>query len=224
MRDRVIDDEQRVEQMIADGKQITQQAIDHFSPIAVMSAYSGGDDSVVSTHFGCTNFSSGVVHCRTGIGIQKTYDHVHAVCEKNRWSLLEYFAKPEGKRAYAKVRNASGKLERIPCDGSVFPGGQWTDGATSYEEYVLNFGFPGPAQHGRMFQRLKQRGLNAMRRDLKRGHKKSDCILVISGIRGDESAIRAGYKRAVQKDGSLVWVNPFYWKTAADFEAYRQEF
>jgi hypothetical protein len=28
----------------------------------------------------------------------------------------------------------------------------------------------------------------------------------------------------VQKDGSRIWVNPFYWNTSVDFEAYRQEF
>lgn len=99
------------------------------------------------------------------------------------------------------------------------------DSSTSFEEFVLNYGFPGHPQHHRMYQRLKQRAFRQVKARLGK-RPKSSRVLVVSGIREDESSIRAGYKRAFAEEASecFVWMNPFYYCTAMDFEAYRQEF
>jgi 3'-phosphoadenosine 5'-phosphosulfate sulfotransferase (PAPS reductase)/FAD synthetase len=205
-----IDDEQRIEAMLTRGASIMQAALEEFKPIAVFAAYSGGNDSVVSSHFACTNYAADVVHCGTRISLQKTRMHVIDTCEKFGWVLHQRLAQPEGKPK--------------PLDPKTLPMGFWQDARTAYEEIVLNYGFPGPAMHGRMYQRLKERPLARLVAQTKTGHSRRSHVMLVSGIRHDESWIRAGYKRAVQKDGGKVWVNPFYFQTAYDFEVYRQEF
>lgn len=204
-----MDNEQAVEAMIEHGSQIMRQALDQYRPIAILAAYSGGNDSIVSTHFACKQFSAAVVHCNTNIGITRTRKHVRDTSNKFGWQLKEQYAQPEGKPGLV--------------DETSLPIGHWTDG-TAYEEFVLNYGFPGPAQHGRMYQRLKERPLAKLVAELKLGHSNRANVLIVSGIRHDESAIRAGYRKAIQKDGGKIWVNPFYFQTAIDFEFYRQEF
>jgi 3'-phosphoadenosine 5'-phosphosulfate sulfotransferase (PAPS reductase)/FAD synthetase len=193
-----------VERMIEAGRAIVREAVDTYTPDVILAAFSGGNDSVVSTHFAATEFGAHVVHCDTSVGVQRTRQHVDEVCHRYGWGHTAERAEPEGK-----------------------PGrytGDWTDGDTAYEEFVLNHGFPGPRQHGRMYQRLKERPLTAVARRMRSGRARK--VLVISGIRHDESAIRAGYRREIQAQPGtfLVWANPFYWQTAADFESYRQEF
>jgi len=103
--------------------------------------------------------------------------------------------------------------------------GNWRDGETAYEEAVLNHGFGGPPQHPIMYRRLKERQLMKLRRKLQAG-KRGGRLIVMSGVRHDESAIRAGYKQAWRDEpkSGVIWVNPFYEFTKLDFEVYRQEF
>lgn len=202
-----------IAEMIVKGLGIVQEAIDLYKPVAILAAFSGGNDSIVSTHFGATEFGATVVHCNTGTGLKKTRQHIQTVIDRFGWPMVEGFARPEGKPKKMNPKT------RLPEDG-------WMDGETAYEEYVLNFGFPGPAQHKRMFQRLKERALDRIVQEIKSKHGRRSLVAIISGIRHDESAQRAGYKRAIHKPDNRpnVWINPFYWNTAADFEMYRQEF
>jgi 3'-phosphoadenosine 5'-phosphosulfate sulfotransferase (PAPS reductase)/FAD synthetase len=201
--------ESHINQMIEKARALTCSAIEQFKPTAVIAAFSGGNDSIVSTHFACTEFDAMAVHCDTGIGIQKTKDHVWKVASKFNWAMV--------------VRKAEAKGQQ-GTNTETLANGRWVNGETAYEEIVFNMGFPGPGQHGRAFQRLKQRQLKELGRQLapNRGEK----ILIISGIRSDESAIRAGYRRDIQVEPGtkFIWVNPFYWNTSIDFEMYRQEF
>jgi len=201
-----------VETMVQEGRKIVQDAIEEFKPLVVLAAFSGGNDSIVSTHFAVTEFNATVLHCNTGTGLKRTAEHVHSTAARFGWDFVETFAKPSGKPAM--------------LDESILPSGKWIDGETAYEEFVLNHGFPGPIQHQRMFQRLKERPLAKHVREIRKPHSKDGPVMIVSGIRHDESAIRAGYKRAVQKEpkNPRVWVNPFYWRSAVDFEHYRQEF
>ncbi len=203
-----------VESMIRQGRDIVLEAVATHHPIAMLSAYSGGNDSIVSTHFGATEFLTQVLHCNTGIGLRRTTDHVRSTCSRFGWDLVEEVACPGGPSDTIKT-------EGLPS------GIEWVDAETAYEEFCLNFGFPGPGQHPRMYQRLKERSIKRYMRKLKEGTPRGTKVVIISGIRHDESSVRAGYKRAIQVDpgnSAAVWVNPFYWRTAIEFEAYRQEF
>lgn len=216
-----IDAEQAIETMLLKGAAIMREAVEIYRPIAVFAAYSGGNDSVTTTHFACTNYSAEVFHGNTMTGLKLTREHVHKTCNRFGWRLHEKFATPQGPPSCMYTKG-----KRLPFDAAKsLPFGKWIDGGrTSYEESVLNFGFPGPAQHGLMFNRLKGRSVAKLIAQAKTGHHRRSHVLIVSGIRHDESSIRAGYKRAIQKDGSAIWVNPFYWQTKYDFELYRQEF
>lgn len=86
-------------------------------------------------------------------------------------------------------------------------------GQKTYRELVLEFGFPGPAQHPMMFTRLKERGVRALVRDHKQGDKGR--IVLSTGIRLEESVRRLrNYANATTegkqyaREGAKVWANP----------------
>lgn len=195
-----------VERMLLSAEKVFREVEQEFRISHVVAGFSSGDDSMVSTHWAMTRFPSAVVMTGdTKIGLRLSREHAAAVCVKMQWDREVVSPEPEG-----------------PPEGWDR---DWTDAPTSYEEFVRNHGFPGPGQHGRMYQRLKQRAFRKIKARVGERPKGSR-IMVVSGIRGDESAVRAGYRRAFMEEPKegFVWVNPFYWHTAADFEAYRQEF
>lgn len=210
------DSEQLTDEMLEQGRKIMREAIEQYKPVAIYAGFSGGNDSIVTTHFACEEFGATALSVNTLIGIEKTRVHYRETAQRYGWEHIELRAEAEGMPD--KHRDGT------PFDPSTLPAGKWTDGNTAYEEWVLNFGFAGPGQHPRMYQRLKERSFNRAKREAKQGRKRTDCVMFVTGIRHDESAIRAGYQRAVQKQDSSIWVNPFYFTTAAHFEAYRQEF
>jgi 3'-phosphoadenosine 5'-phosphosulfate sulfotransferase (PAPS reductase)/FAD synthetase len=172
---------------------ILADVIAEHKPISVFAGFSGGHDSLVSTH--CTmehapqmtDVPVRVLHINTGIGIRQTREFVRETCAAYDWPLWERHA-------------AKGE----------------------YERFVVQHGFPGPGQHARMYQRLKQRVVEAVLREVKVGHPRSARILFVTGIYADESRIRAGYNRAVSKRRADVWANPLYWWRRRDFDDYRQ--
>ena len=76
----------------------------------------------------------------------------------------------------------------------------------SYEEIVLQWGSPGPAGHTMVYGRLKERCLRSLVREVKTS--RSDRVVLVSGIRRQESVRRMGYVEPVQRDGARVWVAP----------------
>lgn len=93
------------------------------------------------------------------------------------------------------------------------------DCGQDYEQIVLKHGFPGPPAHSRMFQRLKERPVRHLLMTSKK--KRSDNIIIFTGIRKDESVRRSGYKYTLLDFvGNVLWVNPFYYKSKDWFRAY----
>ncbi len=81
------------------------------------------------------------------------------------------------------------------------------DCGQDYAQIVSQYGFPGPAQHRTMYIRLKERPLNKAMKEAKSSYPRNTNILLISGVRFQESVRRMGYKDAVTKQGSKIWVN-----------------
>jgi 3'-phosphoadenosine 5'-phosphosulfate sulfotransferase (PAPS reductase)/FAD synthetase len=210
------DGEQRIESMLASGRKIMRSAIDKHKPVAIFAGFSGGNDSIVVTHFACTEFGATAMHANTMIGVEKSREHARNTAKRYGWDFVEELATASGKPKKHK--------DGSPFNEKNLQTGKWVDGETAYEEFCFNFGMPGPGQHPRMYQRLKERSFNRIKKKAKAGHKKTDCVMFVTGIRRDESAIRAGYNRDTQRTPGTVWVNPFYWQTKSDFELYRQEF
>jgi 3'-phosphoadenosine 5'-phosphosulfate sulfotransferase (PAPS reductase)/FAD synthetase len=72
----------------------------------------------------------------------------------------------------------------------------------SWEDFVRRHGFPGPAQHNRMYNRLKERALRAAIRDCRPPRKR---VLLVSGCRSSESVRRMGTVKPVDRQGTWVW-------------------
>lgn len=86
------------------------------------------------------------------------------------------------------------------------------DKANRYEQFVLRHGFPGPAQHSRMYQRLKERSVRRHIRSVSTGRRHR--VLLVSGCREAESRRRMGTAEPIQRVGSTVWCAPCVsWET-----------
>lgn len=88
-----------------------------------------------------------------------------------------------------------------------------------YRAQVLRDGFPGPAWHARMFQRLKERALVQIRRELV-SNPRRERVVFLAGRRRDESQRRAHIPIS-ERQGSIVWVSPLVHWTKLDLTTYR---
>lgn len=98
-------------------------------------------------------------------------------------------------------------LEKSPPPGST------------YRDLVLDQGFPGPAHHYKMYQRLKERCLRQARNELVT-HSHRERVVFLAGRRRTESARRSAIPE-MERDGSIVWVSPLVLWTAPDMTTYR---
>jgi 3'-phosphoadenosine 5'-phosphosulfate sulfotransferase (PAPS reductase)/FAD synthetase len=82
----------------------------------------------------------------------------------------------------------------------------------SYREIVLRHGFPGPGGHFYMYVRLKERCIEQLIREHKK--KRKDRIMLVTGVRLDESDRRMGHVEPIVRVKSRVWVAPILnWST-----------
>jgi len=89
----------------------------------------------------------------------------------------------------------------------------------SYAAYVRAHGYPGAGAHFRIYQRIKERGLDAIRRELVT-HNRRERLVFLAGRRRTESKRRANVPMA-ERDGSVVWVSPMINWTKLDLNTYR---
>lgn len=88
-----------------------------------------------------------------------------------------------------------------------------------YRALVLDQGFPGPGHHFKMFQRLKERALRAIRSELVK-NPRQERVLFLAGRRRTESERRANIPE-LEREGSIVWVSPLINWTKTDLNTYR---
>lgn len=94
-----------------------------------------------------------------------------------------------------------------------------SDDKDSYENLIIENGFPGPSQHFVMYQRLKER---ALRKAVKENNiPKKQRIVFLSGKRRDESSRRKDSPVFV-RNRSVVWISPIVNWTKADINLYRK--
>lgn len=163
---------------------VLAEAIDNYKPVKVFACFSGGNDSLVSTHLTMTEISDAtVLHVNTGIGIEETRNFVRNTCKEYGWPLNE-----------------------------MYPPNM------TYEEFVLKYGFPGPAAHRYAYSWLKERAIRKAVRESKR--KIKDKVMLVTGVRLSESSRRMGYVKPIQKVGATVWVAPIFDMTTPQREEY----
>lgn len=109
---------------------------------------------------------------------------------------------------------------RLTCAGWALPLIEKSPPAgDTYRELVLDRGFPGPGQHFKMYQRLKERCLRQARAELVSNPRK-ERVLFLAGRRRTESARRAAIP-ASGREGSVVWASPLVLWTKPDLNTYR---
>lgn len=89
----------------------------------------------------------------------------------------------------------------------------------SYDDIVLEHGFPGPGAHRYAYVRLKERCVDALVREHKTGRRTK--VVLVTGARSQESRRRMGHVEAVQVEveSVKVWVAPIHDWTKADCNA-----
>lgn len=92
------------------------------------------------------------------------------------------------------------------------------DEGQHYDDLVMEYGFPGPFHHRKMYNRLKERALRSVIRDHKTAH--GDRVLLVTGVRKAESSRRMGTVQPINREGARVWCAPLTHFTSADKNAY----
>lgn len=89
----------------------------------------------------------------------------------------------------------------------------------SYRSLVLDQGFPGPGHHFKMYQRLKERALEQIQRELVlRPYRER--VVFLAGRRRSESQRRSKIVES-ERNRSRVWVSPLVNWTKLDLNTYR---
>lgn len=180
-----------------DANELVERAYDEHKPRKVFCLFSGGNDSTVLLHWANRKILThrplidGAVHIDTGTALPGVREFVEKFCADLRIPLLVYEAGDAFERL---VLERSGNQERP-------------------------FGFPGPGQHPRAYQRIKERQVRKLAAD----HKKTvhDRIMLVTGVRRQESQRRMGLSQPINRVGSQVWVNPLIDWTDREMRDYR---
>lgn len=162
---------------------IVAQAFSIHSPSKAFVLFSGGKDSSVTLDYYWRNHPellTGALHINTGIGLQSTRDFAKAFCDERGIPFHEARA-------------------QIMFEDLVRRGWRSKDGTRQR-------GFPGPAAHLFAYTWLKERALDAFT-SLQKDHR-LDNIMLVTGVRAEESKRRMGTTVDVDKDGSKIWVAP----------------
>lgn len=157
---------------------------------AIYVGYSGGNDSLRVTHWAMSNIP----------GCEVFHINTGIGCERTRVHV----------RAVCKDRGWP--LHEVRAKEHC---GQ------DYDELVKEQGFPGADHHQKMYDRLKGRAVALLVRRAKFGHSRYANVMLISGVQHDDSRRRMAYAgREINKVGSQLWVNPFYWSSKLERDAY----
>jgi 3'-phosphoadenosine 5'-phosphosulfate sulfotransferase (PAPS reductase)/FAD synthetase len=186
---------ERMEAALADSERIIAEAVETYSQgktiVARALLYSGGNDSTTMGHIAV---SRGWVDraVHVNTGIGIAATREHVIATCAAWGLpLGIYSPPPG---------------------------------STYRDMILDpkgGGFPGPAQHWKAYQRLKERSLDLARQDMFGGSRKRSLqVLLFAGRRRQESKRRANIEE-FNRDGRAVWVSPLANWTNEDMNTYR---
>ncbi|MET0604282.1 MAG: phosphoadenosine phosphosulfate reductase family protein [Baekduia sp.] len=107
----------------------------------------------------------------------------------------------------AHIRTGTGVPQTMAYVEQVCAEQSWPlsifDPPVPYRDIVLEHGFPGPGQHGLMYARLKERALRELVRQSKAEF--SDRVMLVTGVRSDESQRRMRHVERITRDGAQLW-------------------
>lgn len=200
----------RVECILEEAHGILDEAIskhvlaDGRALAGVVILFSGGNDSTTLAHI-FKDRAHYAAHANTGIGVEATRQFVRDTCKSWDLPLIEKTCN-EGETyrdlVLGKIVARSG-----PNKGKV----------------VFSGGFPGPALHWLAYQRLKERALEKVRRELVSNPRKQRVVFVAGRRMNESSRRKSRYANSppMERKGSTVWVSPLVNWTAEDLNSYR---
>lgn len=180
-----------IEQAIDEGQEALEEALDTYQPNRIFAAFSGGGDSLVATHV--------LQQLRDDAGVL----HINTGIGIKRTRQFVRETCQEKGWDLVEEKAAPDKYEEM-VRGNVkgVPGG-----------------FPGPPMHPLYYRHLKERQIEQVHRDHKGAY--GGKIMLVTGIRADESHVRAGYAGGiVSHHNGVVWVNLIYDVTATQKQTY----
>lgn len=189
----------------ADPDALVVRAKQRWRPIATYCMFSGGNDSLVLAHR-CAEHYDALFHIDTGTAVEEDDEftvigHVKCVAAELKKPLV--------------VISAGCAFEEMVLGGHTF-----TRGERAGQREPGN-GFPGPGMHGKAYTRLKERQIEKLVRDAKRGRHRESAVLLLSGIRRAESR-RRSKRMPLTEHGSAKYVNPLIDWTATEMCEYRE--
>lgn len=177
-------------------EEVIERAVLENGPVASVALFSGGHDSTVLAHR-CREFYGTLAYIDTGTAVPGVRRFVE--------EFAEWIDKPlvvlEAGSKYRDMVLGTGETAR--------PG-------------VPPLGFPGPAQHNRAYNRLKERQLRVLLKQLKAGYPRSARVLYLTGVRRAESERRKA-RMPITSEGSIVFANPLIDWTGDMMRAYREQ-
>jgi 3'-phosphoadenosine 5'-phosphosulfate sulfotransferase (PAPS reductase)/FAD synthetase len=179
-----------------------RRGVGRYDPSTVVLMFSGGHDSSVLVDWFdrfikpyTQDVRCIVGHINTNIGIPDTREFAREFSEKRSLEFLEVSVED---------------VKKDPNYSSV----------KSYEEFVKEYGFPGPGQHKMAYSWLKYRPILKMTKDLKQSY--HDRVMFITGVRRDESNRRFTETTRFMRNGARVWLAPIMDWTNTDMRLYRE--
>jgi 3'-phosphoadenosine 5'-phosphosulfate sulfotransferase (PAPS reductase)/FAD synthetase len=191
-----------LDEAIAKAHALVDEVLNRYSPEHVLLAYSGGEDSAIVTHL-LRERATALVHINTGISVPATAVHVRDIAAQWRLELIE--AAPP--RTYEDL--ILGKV--LSTRGGNIGRQVWK-------------GFPGPAAHNVMYNRLKERALDRVRRMLVGPRGRTGQIVQLAGMRWAESDQRFRNASEIDPRGARVWCSPIVWWTEGHMREYRARY
>jgi 3'-phosphoadenosine 5'-phosphosulfate sulfotransferase (PAPS reductase)/FAD synthetase len=188
-----------VAEMQEKADEVMRKAKEQFKPVRTFACFSGGNDSTAMVKL-VENHIDAAVHIKTGI----------SVIDEGRTAFdhVKAFCEAEGIELIVLETPPSeyhsiilGELGKSPCQG-----------------------FPSKAMHHVCYNRLKDRRI----RDIQRNYsKKGETVLLVSGVRAQESARRARTSsKSIERPekGRIAWANPITTLTSGDLAQIRQHY
>lgn len=164
-----------------------------FNPVARFALYSGGDDSLVTTHWLMENgYCDEVLSIDTGIGLKITRRHIRETCARYGWPLVEVRAKEDCGQDYRKIVLEHG-----------FPG------PPKHREMYIQLKERAIEHIVRLRKRRRSKEKVLLATGIR--HDESQWR---AGYGGQEVTI---------VKGAQMWANPFYWISGQAFHEYRVE-
>lgn len=180
---------------------IVAKAKAEHSPIATFCLFSGGGDSQALA-LRCRDAYDALVFIDTGTAIPGVVEHVRAFAARIGKPLREMREHEDD--PFQAFRNLVLGLGEDRCRADWRP-----------------MGFPGPGQHGRAYNLLKERQIERLLRETKIGHHRYAKVLFLTGVRRAESTRRA--KRAsITKKRGMIYANPLIDWGNAQTRLYRE--